>query len=74
MFSQYRFVWRLELMFAAITWLVYVLTAFVATGDAPVTDWGEWITGTALAGARVTAAGLITGLAKLLTALAARRN
>lgn len=71
---SYRFVWRVEVLFALATFVVYMLTAFIATGDQPVTDWGDWLVATAIAGARIVAQGLLTPLARVLTALAARRQ
>lgn len=74
MFSEYKFLWRVEALFALVTWLVFMLGAFVATGDAPVDDWRAWFITTSIAAARVTAQGLIAGLVKLLASLAARRG
>lgn len=55
---MYVFKWREELFYAAAVFLVYMATAYVATGEQPVTDWGEWLTGTIIAASRVAVAAL----------------
>lgn len=70
----YVFNWKLEALFAAGTFLVYLGTAFVATGDAQITSWSEWFVGSAVAAGRVTVAGTLVGLTKLMASLASRRG
>ena len=62
----YVFRWKTELLFALATFLVYVGSAFIASGDAPVTDWGDWAVGVSVAGARAAVAALIGPLAGFL--------
>lgn len=60
---MYVFKWKEELFYAAAVFIVYMATAYVATGDQPVTDWGEWLTGTVVAASRVAVAALINPVA-----------
>jgi hypothetical protein len=70
----YVFNWKLEALFALGTFLVYLGTAFVATGDAQVTSWSDWFIGSAIAAGRVAVAGTLVALTKLLASLASRRG
>lgn len=64
---MYVFKWKEELLFAAAVFIVYMGTAYVATGEQPVTDWGEWLTGTIVAASRVAVAALINPLARWMS-------
>ena len=62
----YIFKWRQEGMYAAITFLVYVLGEFVLTDSTVVNDWQGWVVGVLLGGARVVAAAIIPRLTSLI--------
>lgn len=64
---MYVFKWKEEFLFAAAVFIVYMGTAYVATGEQPVTDWGEWLTGTVVAASRVAVAALINPLARWIS-------
>lgn len=64
---MYVFKWKEEFLFAAAVFIVYMGTAYVATGEQPVTDWGEWLTGTIVAASRVAVAALINPLARWMS-------
>lgn len=61
--KDYVFRWKPEVMFALATFIIYVGAAFVATEGAIIDSWGDWFIGVAVAGARVTVAGIIAPLA-----------
>lgn len=64
---RYEFRWRDELFYAAAVFIVYVGTAYAATGDQPVEDWQEWLIGVVVAGSRVAVAALISPLSRWLS-------
>lgn len=59
---MYVFKWKEELFYALAVFVVYFGTAYIATGDNPVTDWSEWAAGTAVAASRVAVAALLRPL------------
>ncbi|GIW17424.1 MAG: hypothetical protein KatS3mg064_0581 [Tepidiforma sp.] len=61
---MYVFKWREELLFAAAVFIVYVGTAYVATDQNPVTNWGDWVAATLVAGSRVAVAALVNPIAR----------
>lgn len=61
---MYVFKWKEEFLYAAAVFIVYMGTAYIATGSEPVTDWKEWLLGTAVAASRVAVAALINPLAR----------
>lgn len=63
---MYVFKWKEEILYALAVFIVYMGTAYVATGEQPVTDWGEWLTGTIVAASRVAVAALINPIARAL--------
>lgn len=63
---MYVFKWKEEILYALAVFVVYMGTAYVATGEQPVTDWGEWLTGTIVAASRVAVAALINPIARAL--------
>ena len=65
--KPYIFKWRQEAMYAAITFVVYVLGEFLLTDETVVNDWQGWAVGVALGGARVVAAAIIPRLAGLIS-------
>lgn len=64
---MYVFKWKEELLFAAAVFIVYMGTAYVATEQNPVSDWGEWLTGTVVAASRVAVAALINPIARAIS-------
>ena len=54
-------------MYAAITFVVYVLGEFLLTDETVVNDWQGWVVGVALGGARVVAAAIIPRLTGLIS-------
>lgn len=61
---MYVFKWKEELLFAAAVFIVYMATAYVATGQQPVANWGDWLTGTVVAASRVAVAALVNPLSR----------
>jgi hypothetical protein len=65
--NGYVFKWRAEALFAIATFAVYIGSAFVATGNTPVTDWSDWFVGVCVAGARVVVAALLVPITSYLS-------
>ena len=65
--KPYIFKWKQEGMYAAITFIVYVLGEFLLTDETVVNDWQGWVVGVALGGARVVAAAIIPRLMNLIS-------
>ena len=65
--KPYIFKWKQEGMYAAITFIVYVLGEFLLTDETVVNDWQGWAVGVALGGARVVAAAIIPRLTGLIS-------
>ena len=59
MFNSYVVVWKEELIWAAITFAVFMGGAFIATDSTPVEGWGAWAGATSMAGLRVVVVGLV---------------
>lgn len=58
----YDFKWRQELVFFAATFLIYIGTAFVLTGESAPESWGDWGLVTVVSGARAAVGGVLPRL------------
>jgi len=63
---SYTFKWKPELLFAAVTFVVYVGGAFLLTGDQAPDSWPDWALATAVSGARAVVAAILPRLTGLL--------
>lgn len=65
----YEFKWKSEAVFFAATFLIYVGTAFVLTGESAPESWREWGLVTIVAGARAAVGGVLPRLVAVASKL-----